>query len=701
MTKHPYYMACDIGGTFTDLVLERAGEPRRFYKRSTTPEDPIIGLLNVMGAAAEDIGLDRRELLGQVAVFVHGTTRATNAVVTGSTARTALLCTKGHPDTLLWREGNDRKPALDYTQEYPKPYIPRSLTFEITERVLADGTVHEALDVEHARVALRGLRERGVEAIAVCLLWSIVNPVHEQRLGELIEEELPGIPFTLSHQLNPSVREYRRASSTAIDASVKPLMSSYFSSLDLNLRDKGFEGRLLSLTGAGGVLDVAEVAEAPIHSIGSGPAAGPVAGRYFAQLDTESPLAIVTDAGGTTYDVSLVRDGHIPWTREMTLGSFPGYALGFPSVDVRSVGAGGGSIGWVDEGNHLHVGPQSAGADPGPAAYGRGGTQPTVTDACMVLGYINPHNFLGGTMTVQPELSEQAIQKYVADPLGISLEEAAHGILTLATEKMVTAIEEITLDQGIDPRKTVMVGGGGGAGLYSVPIARRLGISKVIIPQTASALSASGALMSDLHKRFTRLYFTTGSDFDIDGVQSVLDELRAQGERFGGALDRLDTVQLTFSVEARYSDQVWEIEVPLPSGGLSTDADVAELVATFHARHLDLFAHADESARVEFVSWHLVAEAPLIDRVDDVGEESAEVLMSTHRSAYFHTLGRTDVVVVSLPTLGSGELVVGPALLEGPSESIVLHPGATAERLQSGSILVTLDRLAGNGGEAQ
>ncbi len=535
----PLRFAVDTGGTFTDLVVEGSGPLLRFYKRPTTPADPVEGLLDVLAAAAADHELSLRELLGQGDLLVFGTTRATNAVVTGTTARTALLCTQGHPDVLLFREGGGRTTLFDYTQEYPAPYVPRSLTFELPERILSDGSVSLPLDDDAVRAVAAELQERDVEAVAVCLLWAIVNPEHERRVGEILGELAPDLPVTLSHALNPSLREYRRASSAAIDASLKPLMARFFRELEGRLRTEGFGGRLLIMTSAGGVLDAAEVAEQPIHSIGSGPAAAPVAGRHYALLDVESDTALVTDAGGTTYDVSLVRRGRIPWTRETVVGDPTyGYITGFPSVDVRSVGAGGGSIAWVDEGGLLHVGPQSAGAEPGPACYGRGGTRPTVTDACLVLGYIDPQYFLGGEMAVSPEPARTAIERDVCELLGLDLHDAASAILSVAVERMVTAIEGITLQQGIDPARTVMIGGGGGAGLYSVAIARRLGIPRVVVPDVAAALSAAGATLSDLQATYARTAVVSTATFDARQAGSILGELRAAVQRLRRACGR-------------------------------------------------------------------------------------------------------------------------------------------------------------------
>ncbi len=683
--------AVDTGGTFTDLVVEGDGALLRFYKRATTPVDPVEGLLDVLGAAAHDHELTVRELLGQGDLLVFGTTRATNAVVTGTTARTALLCTQGHPDVLLFREGGGRTSLFDYTQEYPAPYVPRSLTFEVPERVLSDGSVSRALDEDAVRAIAAELVRRDVEAVAVCLLWSTVNPAHELRVGELLAELAPGLPVTLSHVLNPSLREYRRASSAAIDASLKPLMASFFRELEERLRAEGFAGRLLVMTSSGGVLDAAEVAEQPIHSIGSGPAAAPVAGRHYAFLDAGSDTALVTDAGGTTYDVSLVRRGRIPWTRE-TVVAHPtyGYLTGFPSIDVRSVGAGGGSIAWVDEGGLLHVGPQSAGADPGPACYGRGGVEPTVTDACLVLGYVDPDYFLGGEMPLSLALSRTAIERDVAGPLGLDLHEAAATIFSVAVERMVTAIEGITLRQGIDPAEAVMIGGGGGAGLYSIAIARRLGVSRVVVPDVAAALSAAGAMLSDLQSGYATTSVMSTASFERGRAAAILDELRSRCEAFAaraGAGAR--EIETRYSVEARYPHQVWEIEVPLRGDRLASPEELEHFRRDFHAAHEELFAVRDDDAPVEIVTWHAHVRCALRDgppgraRAGFSGRRGGG-----RRTSHFPGLGLVEVPVVAPDDLAPGTRVNGPLIVDSPVTTVVVDQNAGVQRLPSGSLLL-------------
>ena len=687
-------LAADTGGTFTDLVVNSAGGAAKLYKRPTTPADPVIGLFDTLGAAADDMNSSVADLLGRSDLFVFGTTLATNAIVTSSAARTALLVTEGHPDILLLREGGGRRTLFDYSQEYPEPYIPRDLTFEIRERIAAGGGVLTALDEQQVLEVIARLRETEVEAVAVCLLWSVINNEHENRIGELLERELPDVPYTLSSRLNPSVREYRRASSTAIDASLKPLMSRFFRHLDEELRTNGFSGRLLIMTSSGGVLDAGHVADTPIHSIGSGPAGAPVAGRHFAALDGGGMTAIVTDAGGTTFDVSLLRDGEIPTTRETMVGDQKaGYITGFPSVDVRSVGAGGGSIAWVDSGGMLHVGPMSAGADPGPACYKRGGDKPTVTDACLVLGYLDPDYFLGGEIEVAIEPAVDVIRRHVAEPLGIDLNEAASAILTLATERMVTAIEEITLNQGIDPRRGLLIGGGGGGGLYCTGIAHRLGCWPVLIPSASAALSATGAMLSDLRATYTATELMSARVFDRNRANAVLDGLHARCREFcdGPGAGSIRSV-INFSVEARYQEQVWEIEVPLARPEFASDGDVAALVENFHDTHDALFAVRDTGSDVEVLTWVAHVSCSLQD-TDALKPPSAPGRSGAGgtRNAYFPDQGVIDTPVYQVQDLETGRRYPGPLLVESPVTTLVVDARSAVARSANESLLIYPD----------
>ena len=684
--------AVDTGGTFTDLIVEDDDKRLHMYKAPTTPHEPAKGLLAAIAAAAEDMGLDKTELLARGELLIHGTTISTNAVLTGNTARTAFLTTRGHPDILVFREGGRMGiSTFDYSVPYPEPYVPRALSFEVPERIGADGEMVEALDEDAVIEIIGRLADKEVEAVGVCLLWSIVNPTHEQRVGALLDAHLPGVPYSLSHVVNPSLREYRRASAACIDASLKPLMSEYLASLAGRLKDDGFAGRLLVVTSQGGVIDAAELARTPIHSIKSGPAMAPIAGGRYAMADADKETAIIADTGGTSYDVSVVRRGRIPWTRETWIGKpFLGHMTGFPSVDVRSIGAGGGSVARVDEGGLLHVGPESAGSVPGPACYAQGGAKPTVTDAALVLGYIDPDYFLGGRMKLDLEAASSALETGVGQPLGFDRQGSAAAVMSVATENMVGAIEEITINQGIDPRTAVLVGGGGAAGLNSVAIARRLGCANVIIPDVGAALSAAGAIMSELGTDFAALHVTSDARFDFDAVNAVLADLDAQCRAFidgpgAGSLDQ----SVEFSVEARYAHQIWEIEVPLRVSRFATDADVALLKEDFHATHREIFAIDDPESEIELIGWRARVRCRLRESgVGSVVEDREVQPIDGARRVYFADHGVVDARVLNLVTMDRDVDVEGPAIIESPFTTVVIDPGSAVRRVDTGSLII-------------
>jgi len=689
-------VAVDVGGTFTDLVTEDAAGRFQVYKSATTPDDPTRGILEVLSLAASEQRLTLAAFLASIPLFILATTRATNAIVAGEVARTALLVTEGHPDILLWREGT-RVGTFDYAQQSPEPYVSRALTFEVPERIDSEGAVVRPLDEAATVAVIRRLRDLAVEAIAVCLLWSVLNSRHEKRVGELLRQHLPGVPFTLSSALSPTLREYRRASAASVDASLKPLMSHYLAGVEGSLRSEGFGGQLLMMTSSGGVRTLEDVAAAPIHSIASGPAAAPIAGRYFALRELGSDSALVTDAGGTSYDVSLVRRVRIPWTRTTRLGVSPYSPItGFPAVDVRSIGAGGGSIASVDGGGLLHVGPRSAGAVPGPACYQRGGVEPTITDACLVLGYLDPDYFLGGRMRLNVGAAIDAIDRRISQPLGLPTEEAAAAVVELQIEHMVSAIEAITVNQGVDPRGTPLVAGGGAAGFYSIAVARRLGCSNVIVPEAAAALSAVGAQLSDLSSEYLATHPTSSRDFDFRGVNELLRNLRIECEAFARRALHLGTGhEIRFTAEARYRDQVWEIEVPLRREYFSDASEVAELREDFDTTHEEILAHRDPYSDVEFITWRAHVRCPLRLRDDravamDVSDEEHPA----RRRVYFKDFGHLETTVVMLDRLGAGRRIEGPAIIQSPTTTLVIDPGASATRTPRGSIIV--DPLAGD-----
>ncbi|MEQ8346813.1 MAG: hydantoinase B/oxoprolinase family protein [Sneathiellaceae bacterium] len=686
-----FRISVDTGGTFTDVVVADAAGALRIGKALTTPDRIFDGMGAALDNVAAEMGLDRGRLLADADLFVYGTTRATNAIVERKTAKTALLVTDGFPDVLVLKEGG-RFHAHRWDVPYPKPYIPRRYTFEVPERISSEGEVDTPLDEAAVRRILEGLKARNFEAIAVCFLWSVMNPVHEARVGELIEEVMPGTAFTLSHRLNPVIREYRRASATAIDASLGPLMRRHLAQMEEDLRAAGYGGELLISTSFGGVMHVEDVAARPIFLTKSGPAMAPVAGLTYAEAEGMGSSIIVCDAGGTTFDVSLVQGGEVKFSRETWLGPrYQGECLGMSSVDVRSIGAGGGSIAWIDSGGLLRVGPHSAGAMPGPACYGQGGTEATVTDAAAVLGYLDPDYFLGGRMTLDLAAARTAVGR-LAEELGQGLEQAAAGILSVANEHMVKAIEEITVNQGIDPKESVIVAGGGSCGFNVMPIARELGCARVILPRTASALSACGAQYSDIVFEHTGTFVARTDAFDFDGANAVLAALDGEIAGFAESVKARGVTdhRLTYTVEARYLYQVWELEVTLPKGRFDGPDDVKALEAAFHEAHERVFSVKEPGATVECLNWKLRFSA----RMDTARPAQADAAAAStpapqkHRQGFFAATGAVDMPVYLGRELQPGAQIAGPAVIEEPTTTVVVYPGMRAEVSAHGSYVL-------------
>ena len=686
-----YRISVDTGGTFTDVVVTDGDGRFTVGKALTDRKRAFASIEAGLKVAAEELGISFADLVADASMFVYGTTRATNGIVERKTARTAFLTTAGFPDVLLLKEGGKSEPH-NLQVEYPDPYIARRLTFEIPERVNAEGGIETALDEGAVRELLKTFQAKNIEAIAVCLLWSIANPAHELRVGELIEECLPGIPFTLSHQLNPILREYRRASSTAIDASLKPMMQEYLLTLESDLKNSGYTNDVLVSTSFGGVMHLRDVVRRPIFLVKSGPAMAPVAGLAYVEAEALKDDVIICDAGGTTFDVSLVRDGMVEFSRDTWLGpQWVGDNLGMASVAVHSIGAGGGSIAWVDSGGLLRVGPQSAGSEPGPACYGRGGDEPTVTDAAVTLGYIDPAHFLGGRMALDDDAARRVIGR-LAEQLGESIERAAFAVMAVANENMIQAIKELTINEGLDPSESTLVAGGGAGGLNILPIAAELGCKTVLMPRTAGALSASGMQFSDIITEAGASRLTHSEDFDFDGVNAALASIDANLDEFAQRLRArgFERIEKRYFVEARYRFQVWELEIPVAKNRFEDQVDVDALVAEFHRVHDRVFAVTDIGQAVECLNWRgrLIAavNAPSLEPSRKPAEKTAAA--DRHRQAYFAD-GAVETAIFLGEQLDVGAVIEGPAIIEEPTSTLVVYPGSTARVSAGGRYILT------------
>ncbi|MEZ5667197.1 MAG: hydantoinase/oxoprolinase family protein [Alphaproteobacteria bacterium] len=686
-----YRIAVDTGGTFTDMVLLDPDGRFHVGKALTTPERISEGMFAALDVVAGAVGRAPADVLAETEILIYGTTRATNAIVTRQTARCAFLTTAGFRDMLVFKEGGKHGPH-DYSYDYPQPYIPRRHTFEIDERIGSAGEVVRPLNRDQLRAVLTTLRERKFEAVAVSLLWSIANSAHEEAIGRLIEEMLPGVPYTLSHRLAPILREYRRASATAIDASLKPLMQAHLTRMKTDLQQAGFAGDLLISTSVGGCQEVESLVERPINTLKSGPAMAPVAGRAYSAAERMGGDAIVCDTGGTTFDVGLVRDGQLVYSRDSWLGPrWLGDIIGASTVDVRSIGAGGGSIAWIDPGGLLRVGPRSAGSVPGPACYGRGGDQPTVTDAALVLGYVDPAFFNGGRIALDPAAAQRVVGR-LADSLGKGVDETAFAIMVIANELMIKAIGEITVNDGLNPRESVIVAGGGAAGFNIMPIARELGCATVILPRTASALSACGMHYSSIVFEATRSRFVDSNAFDTAGVNAALDEIEAELRAFrdGLAISAHAAVAIEFFVEARYRAQVWELDTALPKPRFDGAGDVAALVEAFHQTHDRVYAVRDEGSPVECVNWKgRIAirpfEPPAAPEPSDARHRPEP---EAARACYFGDGTRIDTPIFRGEALRAGAAIAGPAIIEEPTTTIVVYPGMAATLSAAGNYIL-------------
>jgi N-methylhydantoinase A len=577
--------------------------------------------------------------------------------------------------------------VFDWQLVYPDPYIPLALTAEIGGRMLADGTELEPLNEADIRCAVERFRQAGVQAIAVSYLWSTANADHERRTAEVIAQLWPDVPVTLGHRLNPVAREYRRTISAAIDASLRPSVSDYVTRLIDGMRRAGYDNDILLANCLGGMMPPSDIIDKPIYSVMSGPTLAPVA----AKLLTTQPDVLVVDMGGTTFDVSAIRDGEIVISAEALIGDD---MLGIPKVDVRSVGAGGGSIAWIDNGGLLHVGPQSSGARPGPACYRRGGTEPTVTDANLLLGYLDPDNFLGGEMKLDATAAETAVQT-VADRLDVPLLDAAHAIYATSNNLMVGAIEDITVREGINPRDSYLVVGGGATSLHICDIAGELGMTELLIPRFAAGLSAFGGLVSDIRWEQHGAVFADSADFDADTINAELDRLSAEGRAFlssAGVPD--DRQQLSYAFKARYRYQSWEIEVPfVPENGHLSAKDSAALADLFHRTHHRIYSVMIPDDVVEFTSWIVKATglSPQHRSPAQRVDTGATATPTGNRPTYQHPhRGLVDTDIYDGSRLRPGAAVHGPAIIEETTTTIVLPAGSVASVDGDGNYHVTL-----------
>jgi N-methylhydantoinase A len=664
-------LGVDVGGTFTDLVLIEQDSGRLHYgKVPSTPQRPDEAVAAGIAQLCQQSGVPPVA----IAFFIHGTTVATNALLQRRGARVALLVTAGFRDVLhIVRQ--DRPRLYDLRARRPPPLVPRHLTFEVHERLRYDGTVHTPLDLASVDAAASALRAEGVTSVAVCLLHSYANPAHERAVRDRLLAVLPDLHVTLSSDVAPEIKEYERTSTTVISAYVRPAVAAYLARVEEALARSGVPARLHVMQSSGGVMTARAAGERAAQTILSGPAAGAIGGLALARA-CDRPNAITVDMGGTSFDVCLAYGGTLHSTRE---GEIAGHAVRVPMIDIHTIGAGGGSIARLDRGGALVVGPESAGADPGPACYDKGGSAPTVTDANLVLGRV-PDRLLGGAMRLERALAERAIRERLAAPWGATIEQAAAGIIAVVNAAMARAMRLVSVGRGYDPRDFVLVCFGGGGPLHGAALAAELGIPELIVPPHPGVTSALGLLLADFRFDYVRAYLRPLAAVQPAELAALFAALEAQAldqMRAEGVADA--DVRLLRSVDLRYLGQGYELEVPLPGGPLGA-ADLARLAEDFGARHKRAYGYQHAGSPLQVVNLRVVAVGALPKpalRAASLGPADPSAALVDRRAVYVDGAWQ-DVPVYDRARLAPGHAFTGPAIVEQFDSTTLVGPGQRA-----------------------
>jgi N-methylhydantoinase A len=675
----------DIGGTFTDLVGIIDGKIVT-SKSSTVPADPTRGVADTLDLACCDTP--------RLSEVLHGSTIAINTVLERKGARAALITTRGFRDVYAIGRGN-RVEAFNLFFHRPRPLVERSLTFEVPERIDAAGEILIPLDEAHVEELARTILKQRVEAVAVCLLHAYANPAHERRIGEIVRRAMPEVFVTLSHEILREYREYERTSTTALNAYVGPVVQAYLRRLEGHLRTKRFGGSIQIMRSNGGVMSIALAQEQPVSMMESGPVAGMIgAGRLANRLKLERCIGF--DMGGTTAKTSLITHGQPAIEEGYVIGGqASGQPMQLPVVDIVEVGAGGGSVAWLDANGGIHVGPQSAGADPGPACYRKGGVDPVVTDANLVLGRINPKRFLNGSMALDVAAAGRAIKEKIADPLRLSVRDAALGIVRIADAAMSLAVRAVSVNRGVDPRATALVAFGGGGPLHAGAIAREIFVPAVIVPKLPGTFSALGMLMASWRHDFVRTLIGRLGSLQSQQVEAVFADLAASGaEQIARAKIPAESAGFAYYADLRYVGQEHTIPIPLSSARLLT-GDLNIIRDMFHREHAKRYSQSAPDESMEIVSVRLVATAA---RADDLAErwlsepwQAEGAIEESSRDVVFDDSEKPlKTRILWRPSLPVGFTVKGPAVIEEPNSTTLVHPGDLAIVDEAGHITIAI-----------
>jgi N-methylhydantoinase A len=682
MARTSARIGIDVGGTFTDATLID-GETGRLFsaKAFTTPSDRSQGVIDAIRAVLAQAGIAR----SRVGEVVHGSTTGTNALIERTGARTGLLVTAGFRDVLeIGRVMRPMEGVYDMSVDRPPPLVPRRLCLEARERIGPRGEVLLAVDDASVEQASTDFARLGVEAVAICFLFSFLNPEHERRAGAILERRLPGVAVSLSHAISPEYREYERASTTVMNSYLSPVMNAYLDRLKPRIDEVLSGAKLFIIQANGGATTIENARRRAVATVNSGPAGGVVAAAWYGREHARDGIVSV-DMGGTSFDIGLVENGASQVTTE---GSFQGLPVKLPIIDLHIIGAGGGSIAWIDPGGALNVGPRSAGAEPGPACYGRGGELATVTDANLVLGRLDPVLFHGGRTALDVAAARAAVGR-IAEPLGLSLEEAALGIIKVVNANMVKGIATVTVQRGIDVRDFALLSFGGAGGVHAIDLADALEMAEVIIPPLPGVFSAVGLLAADVRHDFVRA-LGGGTAADPGRLEQLFQEMEDEARRvlasegFSG-----NAVRLVRSADLKVVGQTYELTVPLPQTGAVTAVGIADLVDAFGRLYRERYAFFFEGEPIELVNLRLAAfgaNAPIKLATFDahvgakVGAEAddPEPARIGRRPIYFDQAGYLEAGVFERDRLRPAMIVRGPAVVEEPTSVTLIPPGRIA-----------------------
>ena len=689
--QNQYRLGIDAGGTFTDFILaDRKGDVR-IFKALSTPQDPTLAIRNGLKLIEEETGIAATEIVSNADLCINGTTVGLNALIQHKGAKAGLIATKGHEDSIEIRLGH-KEDGYRYDPEYPPAtmLVPRYLRRGVSERVISTGAVHTPMNEADVREACRHFLREGVESVAISFVWSVLHPEHELRAAEIVREMMPDVRLTVGSQLYPQVREYTRTSTAIVNAYLAPILTRYVEAVDGYFRSLGAKNPVRYFQSNGGLALGSVVSDQSVYAINSGPASAPQAALYIAEPWGIKNI-ITVDMGGTSFDITLTRDGRANVSKNI---DFLRYRIGIPMIQVETLGAGGGSIGWIDNMGLMQMGPQSAGSEPGPASYDQGGTQPTTTDANLVLGYINPDGLIGGRLPLNTEKARAAIKARIADPLGLSVEMAAYGMFKIVNNNMVNAIRRVSVERGYDPRDFVLNCAGGATGAHITALAREMGITRVLISKLASGLCAYGQIISDVKYNYmapapVRLD-TDGAAQKLDGLFNGL-ETRGVADLTRDGFDK-DRISIRRSLDMRYVGQVHECTVEIDPFVID-DPALDKLIEAFHVRHEELYTYSERQSVVEIVN----VESAIWGRVDRPnrmtvapGKGAASALEGTRPMIFDASAKPQDAPVYAGARLGAGDRITGPAVIEEVTTTLVIEPGWAAELHESGVYLVTM-----------